>query len=191
MKTLRLALVLLVGLISSLALCQEPDSGPHLLSQSAADALREFAGADAAFMAAGNLKGGAAKENLATLLNYPSDNPVVVTLTGAQVRQAIERSISLYPQPSSFFLQLSGIEVTFKRDPAANPRIISVNIAGSPLQDSRKYNIAMTSSLARGALGYFKIWDKDKISKTFDTTLEAVLKGKRYTETSPRYTIVD
>jgi 2',3'-cyclic-nucleotide 2'-phosphodiesterase (5'-nucleotidase family) len=184
-------LVALIGLVSASVICQEPDSGPHLLSQAAADVLRQFAGADAAFLPAGSIKGGASRDNLASLLNYPSDNPVVVTLSGSQVRQAIERSISLYPQPSVFFLQLSGFEVTFKRDPQASPRIVSLTANGAPVDNSRKYSVAMSSSLARGALGYFKIWDKDKITKTFDTTMEAVLKGKRYTETSPRYTVVD
>lgn len=192
MKRLGLALIaLLASAVVSLAQTSEPDSGPNPIAQAAADGLRDFTGADGAFLAAGLLKSGATKDNLASVLSYPTDTPVVVTLTGAQVRQAIERSISLYPQPSSFFLQLSGFEVTFKKDATASPRILSLTANGAKVSDVATYNVAMPSQLARGALGYFKIWDKDRISRTFTATMDSVLKGRRYAETAPRYTIVD
>lgn len=193
MKVIRFALVVCSLVFGSVMLrAQEVDSGAHLPSQAAADALREFANADGAFLPAGLLNSVAAKDNLSALLQHPSDTPVVVTLTGTQIRQALEHSVALYPQASSFFLQISGFEVTFRRDASATPRIVSVTTSGTKLDEGRSYTVAMPSQLARGALGYFKIWDKERISRTFGaTTMEAVLKGKKYVETAPRYTIVD
>lgn len=167
---------------------QNPETGAHAPSQAAADALRDFAGTDGAFLAAGLVKDSYQKDDLSTLLQYPTDAVLVLSLSGAQIRLALERSVALYPQPNTSFLQLSGFEVTFKKDGDADHRIVSVTVGGSALDNGRNYQIAMPSSLGRGGLGYFKIWDKTKIVKTFaDATMESVLKGKRYVETSPRW----
>jgi 5'-nucleotidase/2',3'-cyclic-nucleotide 2'-phosphodiesterase/3'-nucleotidase/5'-nucleotidase len=112
----------------------------------------------------------------------------VVNLTGAQLRQAFERSLSLYPQPNTSFLQISGFEVTFSRSAATNKRVLNVTASGSALQDGKTYSVAMPSSLGRGGLGYFKIWDKANIKKTYDgVTVESVLRGKSASDTSPRW----
>ena len=164
-----------------------PDTGADSSAQSAADALRQHAGTDGAFLAAGLLKSNFSKEDLATILEFPSDQIVIVSLTGAQVKQAFERSIQLYPQPNSGFLHISGFEVSFNRSAPANSRVLSVTANGSKLDEARTYTIAMPANLGRGGLGYFKIWDKSKITKTLPQTLEEVLRGKRVTDSSPRW----
>lgn len=174
----------------SLCLCAfgQVEKGAHAPSQAAADVLREFAGADGAFLAAGLVKDNFSKDNLATLIQYPSDEIVVVSLTANQIKQAMERSLSLYPQPNTSFLQISGFEVTFSKSGVPNNRVISITSGGARLEDGRIYSVAMPSSLGRGGLGYFKIWDKTKITKTFDkVTVESVLEGKKSTETAPRW----
>ncbi|RYG49662.1 hypothetical protein EON79_00525 [bacterium] len=185
---LRNSLALLVSLSASLALAQgSPETAAHLPSQAAADALRSAAGTDAAFIAAGLVKEGS-KDDLATILQYPTDEVVVVSLTGAQVKQALERSLSFYPQPNGSFLQLSGFEVVFSKSAASNSRIVSITANGARLDESKTYTVAMPANLGRGGLGYFRIWDKSKITKTLTgATLESVLKGKKYVETSPRW----
>jgi hypothetical protein len=165
-----------------------PETGAHLGSQAAADLIRSFANADGAFLAAGLVKQDYSRDNLASLLQYQTDEIVIVSLTGAQIKQAFERSVSFYPQPSASFLQISGFEVTFAKNPDANPRVITVTVGGSRLDESHTYTVAMPSSLGRGALGYFKIWDKSKITKTFTgQTVESILKDKRFFDTSPRW----
>lgn len=164
----------------------------NLGSQAAADVIRDFAGTEGAFLADGLLRDGYQKADLSTLIQpvNASDNVVVMKLTGAQVRQAFERSVSLFPQPNSSFLQISGFEATFSKSAAPGQRILSITVGGTKLDDKRAYTVAMPSSLARGGLGYFKIWDTSKIAKTFDkATLESVLKGKHYSETSPRWSV--
>jgi 2',3'-cyclic-nucleotide 2'-phosphodiesterase (5'-nucleotidase family) len=188
----RALVVLLLAVASVLAWSQEgPEVGSHLPSQSAADALRGFAATDCAFMAAGLVKSNFDKDNLASLLQFPSDEVVVVNLTGTEIKQALERSVSLYPQPNPSFLQLSGVEATFSRNGTPGQRIVSVAVNGSKLDEKRTYSVAMPASLGRGGLGYFKIWDTSKIAKSFDkTTVEKVLKGKHFTDTSSRWSAV-
>ncbi|RYG39382.1 hypothetical protein EON81_01220 [bacterium] len=184
---LRNSFSLLALVSASLVFAQgSPETTAHLPSQAAADALRAAAGTDAAFIAAGLVKEGS-KDDLSTILQYPTDEVVVVTLTGAQVKQALERSLSFYPQPNGSFLQLSGFEVVFSKS-ASKSRIVSITASGARLDESKNYTVAMPANLGRGGLGYFRIWDKSKITKTLPgATLESVLKGKKYVETSPRW----
>lgn len=176
-----------VLILGSAAFARDPGSESHLPSQAAADVLRDFAMADAALLAAGLVKESYQSDNLASLLLYPADELVVVSLKGKELKVALERSLSLYPQSNASFLQLSGIEVTFSKTAEPNQRILSVMVGGAKLDDATSYDVAMPASLARGGLGYFKIWDKTRITKTFPSTVEDVLKGKRYVETSPRW----
>ena len=165
-----------------------PGAGAHLPSQAAADALRAAASTDGAFIAAGLVKDSFQKDNLASLLQVPTDEVSIVNLTGSQVRQAFERSLSLYPMSNGSFLQISGFEVTFNRNGAPGSRIVSVTANGSKLEDAHSYSVAMPSSLGRGGLGYFKIWDREKVARSLPgATVESVLRGKAYSETSPRW----
>jgi hypothetical protein len=179
----------LLGIACAVAFAQgEPEKGSHIPSQAAADVLREFAGTDGAFLAAGLVRSGSQQDDLASLLQYPTDELVVVTLTGTQVMQAFERSLALYPQANSSFLQISGFEVVFVKDAPVGKRVKEARCNNLLVQESKEYQIAMPSLLGRGGLGYFKIWDKAKITKTFDkATVESVLKGKKVVESAPRW----
>jgi 2',3'-cyclic-nucleotide 2'-phosphodiesterase (5'-nucleotidase family) len=157
-------------------------------AQCAADVLRKEAGADGAFIAAGLLRDSFQADNLATMLEAPNDELVVIELRGSLVRQAFERSVSLYPQPNASFLQISGFDVVFNPDALPNQRVKSISADGGAFSDAQTYRIAMPVSLARGAYGYFKIWDKTKIVATLpDMTVEKALTGKRVVETRPRW----
>lgn len=186
----RTVLPILVCLAALPAFAQAgPDTGGHGPSQAAADALRAYAGADGAFLVAGIIRPSAAREDLATLLQYPTDGLVVLGLTGAQIRQAFERSVSLYPLANSSFLQISGFEVTFNPAAAPNRRVTSILAGGSRLDDTRTYNVAMPSTLARGAMGYFKIWEKAKVVRDYpNVTVESILKDKAASDLPSRWT---
>lgn len=157
-------------------------------AQAAADVLRAAAEVDAAFLPAGMLKDQHDSGNLASLLQYPTDELAVLSLRGSVVRQALERSISLYPSPSSAFLQLSNLEVTFSKSAAADKRIVAVRLGGAPLDDGRTYTVAMPGSLARGGLGYFKVWSNAPLRTVqAGRTLEDFLKGKPATPSAARW----
>jgi len=165
----------------------KPDVGPNLAAQSAADALKDFASSDGAFIAGGQLKETFDRNDLSTMLQYATDEVVVLNLTGDQIRQAFERSIAMYPSANQSFLQISGFEVTFKKS-ANSERVVSVTANGAPIDNARSYTVAMPMNLARGAVGYFRVWDAKHPAKTFpQTTMENVLKGKKATDGSPRW----
>ncbi len=191
----RLVTSLLIGsvgassaLVAQIGLSEDPGAGPHAQAQAAADILREEAGADLAFLPAGMLNKEATGD-LATLLKYPTDELVVLRLTGKEVWSALERSVSYYPEPNSAFLQISGGVVTFSASAQPGSRILSLEIGGTPIEGNNRYNVAMPASLARGALGYFKIWDTNKIDKSLGITLEKALKGKTGAVRTPRYLV--
>jgi 2',3'-cyclic-nucleotide 2'-phosphodiesterase (5'-nucleotidase family) len=138
-------------------------------------------------LASGLLKSTYSKDDLSTILEFPTDEIVVVSLTGAEVRQAMERSVQLYPQSNTSFLQVSGLDGSFKKNGLPNERVTGITTSSGPIQDGKTYSVAMPGNLARGGLGYFKIWNKNKISKSLGTTLEQALKGKKFTDSSPRW----
>lgn len=165
-----------------------PEAGAHSPSQAAADVIKDAAGTDGAFLPARSVSASYDPNNLASMLQYPADDIVVVKLTGKEIRLAFERSISLFPQPNSSFLQISGFTVEFSAAGAPESRVLNVTAAGAPLEENRSYSIAMPGSLGRGGMGYFKIWNKSKIERTLPSaTLESVLKGRRYAASSPRW----
>lgn len=188
------ALALGVGAPAALG-ADDPALGSHLPAQAAADLMRGTAGTDGAFLAAGLLKERYDASDASSMFQYPTDEIVVVTLTGSQIRAALERSVSLYPQPYSSFLQLSGFTATFSKSAASGKRVVSVQTeSGTKLADGQSYTVAMPASLGRGGLGYFKIWDKPNITRTLsDVTIEKLLKGKRLDvgAQSGRWTPVD
>lgn len=196
MRMIRSVPIFLVGAAlwaaCSLALADSKETGADLGAQAAADAIKAAAGADASFIAAGMLKDGYEKtQDLASMLLYPEDQIMVVKLSGIQVREALERSVSLYPQPNTSFLQLSGFEATFNKNASDGHRVTSVTANGAALNNTLTYTVAMPARLAQGGYGYFKIWDKPDIVKTVDgATVESVLKGKLYTESGARWTVI-
>ncbi len=157
--------------------------GANPIAQTLVDALRAATGADLAMLGAAffdeSLQLPAGQQPVDALLKalrYPDDEVVVLNLTGEQLLQALERSVELYPQKNNAFLQLTGAEVRF--DPKAEPgkRVRSVIIAGAKLDPKRTYRVATTAPLARGALGYFRIWSKDQIASSTGRSIAQVVR---------------
>ncbi len=154
------------------------------VAQTVVEAMRSATGADAGMLGSAffnegyQLPAGALDaDSILKAVLYPDDEVVVVSLKGEQILQALERAIELYPQKNNAFLQLAGMEVRF--DPKAEPgkRIVSVQIAGMKLDPGRTYRVAMTAPLARGALGYFRIWNRDQIVNSTGQTVAEVVKA--------------
>ncbi len=155
---------------------------PNPVAQTVVEAIRSAAGADAGMLGSAffnesyQLPSGVVDADaILKALLYPDDEVVVVSLKGEQILQALERAVELYPQKNNAFLQLSGMEVRFNPKAEVGKRIVSVQIGGAKLEPSRTYRVAMTAPLARGALGYFRIWSRDQITtSTGQTVAEAV-----------------
>lgn len=147
-------------------------------AQTIVEAMRSATGADLALLGAAFFNESASvpstgfgADDLIKALAHPDDEVVVLSLRGEQILQALERALELYPQKNNAFLQISGAEVRF--DPKAEPgkRVVSVNIAGGKLDPNRVYKTATTAPMARGALGYFRIWNRDQITQSTGRTL--------------------
>lgn len=146
-----------------------------------ADALRDSVKADIAFMTASSFaevtinRGSTTPGDILRALEYLDDTVVVVKLTGAQVKQALEHGVAIYPQRNPAFLQVSGVTVTIDPAQERGSRVVSVRVGRAPLEESRTYQVAMPSPLANGALAYYKVWSKSDIVRNTERTLEQVV----------------
>ena len=150
----------------------DPGKAETAIGDLVADALRAAMHTDIAFVAASDLKQLAApipadainSSDIIALIAYPDDSLATLTLDGKSIKQALERSVSNYPQSNFGFLQVSGIRFTIDPARPTGSRVSSINIGKSPINDDQKYTAAVSNSLANGALGYWKIWTKDNIT---------------------------
>ena len=148
------------------------------VGQSIADIFKTASGADLALVASGFLNPFKDIKNLAADFQFPSDELWLVNLTGRQLEDAFERSLSFYPEPSPDMLYFSGAEVSFQTGKAAKTKVIGATIAGMNLDLTKTYKVAMPASLARGGLSYFAIWNFQKPEKVLSPSISKLLDGK-------------
>jgi 5'-nucleotidase len=168
------------------------------------DALRDVSGADIAWLPAAAFhevslsRDTPPAEVVTKLLPYRDDRVVVLKLTGAQILQALERALTLYPQPNAGFLQVSGLQVTFDPAKPAGERVVRVQIGTDSKKDldtQKEYRVATSATLAYGALGYFKVWERSAVERETDQTVGGALRayleaGKPIAGTSERIVAV-
>ncbi len=181
--------------ISVASRAYSPIPNPELQStavgQAIADKLKVATSSQAAFIPAGVLKANDISEELSKSLLYPTDDVAIVELKGYQIRQALERSISFYPMASGSFLQLSGISASFSKSAPEGRRIQGIAIGENKLDEARTYSVAMPMTLARGGLGFFKMWERDQIKSVLpDKTIQDVVGSSKPEATDPRWTIL-
>lgn len=130
-----------------------------------ADAMLARSGADCAFVNAGALKSGTLgagpieNADLEALLSFSEDDISTLSLSGAQLKAALERAAGVYPTGSPAFLQVAGLRAHFDSNSPPGKRVSAVSVGGKPLDESATYSVAMPSSLAEGAAGFFNIWN--------------------------------
>ena len=106
----------------------------------------------------------------------PGDTVEVITLTGAQVRDAIAHALSRAPIGFQGFLQVSGLTIRFDLSKHDAGRVVSItDKTGRPLDPRSTYRVAVSHYLADGALGYFEIWSNAAVSDTGVTLTDAVV----------------
>ena len=119
-----------------------------------ADALRDVAGADIALTNGGGIRATIAAGDITyndILTVLPFGNTVVAKkILGSDVLKALEAGLSAYPETLGGYLQVSGIVVTFDPAKPAGERVVSVTVAGEPLDPDREYIVATNDFLAAG-----------------------------------------
>ena len=126
-----------------------------------ADAMREATGADIALSNGGGIRGdtvyppGTKLTRKTVLTELPFGNKtVVLRVTGAQVRAALENGVSRAEHPSGRFPQVSGLAFSFDGRKLPGERVTRVTVGGAPLDDARTYTLATNDFLARGGDDY-------------------------------------
>lgn len=141
------------------------------------DALRAASGSDVALINAGALRSGTLRsgaieqEAIDALLNFGDDDIVTLTVTGAQLREALERAVREYPTADVAFLHGSGLNVSFNGR-GGPPRIVSVRVGGREVGAGDSVRVAMPVSLANDA--YFNVWNNAQRQSTRVKVRQAV-----------------
>ncbi|ETP67622.1 multifunctional 2',3'-cyclic-nucleotide 2'-phosphodiesterase/5'-nucleotidase/3'-nucleotidase [Planococcus glaciei] len=82
----------------------------------------------------------------------------IMDLTGAELKAALEHSVSAYPNESGGFLHVSGLQFKFDPAKAAGSRVHTVNVKVgdtlTPLEDTKRYKVATNTFTAKGGDGY-------------------------------------
>lgn len=131
-----------------------------VLGNLAADAIREFAGADVAIVNGGGIRTGALfapgpirRRDVAAW--FPFRNTVVVLeATGEQIVQALENGVSQVERFAGRFPQVSGLRFAYDPSQPAGSRIVWVEVNGQPLDLHATYRLAATDYLLGGGDGY-------------------------------------
>jgi 2',3'-cyclic-nucleotide 2'-phosphodiesterase (5'-nucleotidase family) len=145
-----------------------------------ADAMRVSMKAEAAVINGGGIRSGKVyapgseirlKDVLAEL---PFNNRVVVVeITGADLLLAMENGLAQVPVPAGRFPQVSGIKVVFDPKLPIRKRVISLEVAGKPVEPNRIYRVAILDFLARGGDDYATFRSAKRVTPDADAPLLA------------------
>ena len=158
------------------------------VAQTIVEAMRSATGAEMALLGAAFFNESASApttgftaDDLIKSLAHPDDEVVVLSLRGAQILQALERALELYPQKNNAFLQLAGAEVRF--DPKAEPgkRILSVIIAGAKLEPERAYRRRRNSTPQRTPTA----WRKRDSRRRSDASIRSLQRARDSSPATP------
>ena len=126
-----------------------------------ADAMRAAAGADVAIINGGGIRGNRSYAPGTTLTRkdiakeLPFNNQLVtLELSGADLRAALENAVWLIGKDAGRFAQISGARIVVRRDAVPGSRLVSIEVGGKPLDDTKLYKVATIDFLARGKDGY-------------------------------------
>jgi len=124
------------------------------------DVWRHSTGADVALLNSGTLRsdmvhpaGNVTLRDLVSILPMLDEN-VLLLIAGADLKAALENGVSMYPRLDGRFPQVSGM--TFHFDPTREPgaRVTEVRVGDEPLDEARKYKLAVKAYLVDGKDGY-------------------------------------
>lgn len=143
------------------------------------DAIRERTGADVAIMNSGGIRdsisqGEVTHHDVVSVL--PFINLVEVQeMDGSVLLDALEHSFSTYPEENGGFLQISGMTVVADVSSEPGERVVSVEIAGQPLDESAVYTVGTNDFLAAGGDGYDMFTDQEIILSTGELLSEVLI----------------
>lgn len=145
-----------------------------------ADALRESTGADIGLTNGGGIR--AAKL-------YPAGSPItrrdilaelafgnriaLIGVTGKALREAMENGLSVLPQASGRFPQISGMTIEADANRPPGSRVVAIKVGGVPLDENKTYKLATNDFIGRGGDGYVMLRDAPVLGRDYDAPLMA------------------
>lgn len=143
-----------------------------------ADAMRVGTHADAALLNGGGIRAGKTYQPGAritqgdVLAELPFNNRVVVVeMSGADLKRAVENGLSRLPQASGRFPQISGMAVTYELARPPGSRVSAMQVGGVPLDEGKVYRVAILDYLARGGDDYTMFTNARRITPDNDAPL--------------------
>ncbi|WP_100656946.1 bifunctional metallophosphatase/5'-nucleotidase [Alteromonas flava] len=125
------------------------------------DAMRQEADSDIAVINGGVIRGNREYQpntiftQRDLLLELPFRARLVeLTITGEQLKIALENGVSLYQQGKGRFLQVSGMAYAFSPLQPVGQRVSNITVNGQPLIKDKIYRLATTDYLYRGGDGF-------------------------------------
>ena len=145
-----------------------------------ADLARQETGAEVALLNAGMIRG-AIHTGPVTYRQLMEVLPFDATLTrfqltGADLKEALENSVSRLPEASGRFLQVSGLSYTMDPSAPAGSRIKEVQVGHLPLDPARRYSVVVPRFLAEGGDGY-QMFLGAPDTREYDVPLRDLLAG--------------
>jgi 5'-nucleotidase / UDP-sugar diphosphatase len=135
--------------------------GEAAMGNLVADALRASVGADVAITNGGGLRADKQYEagQKLTRRNILAEMPfgnttVLLEVTGAQIKAALENGVSQVRELGGRFPQVSGIMAEIDVKEPVGSRVKAVKINGQPLDPAKTYKLATNDFMARGGDGY-------------------------------------
>ncbi len=126
-----------------------------------ADGMRKAVGADIAITNGGGIRGdkvydaGSVLTRKDILTELPFGNKtLMLELSGAQVKEALETGVSEIEKGAGRFPQVSGLAFTVDKAKPVGERISDVMVNGAPLDMAAMYKVATNDFMARGGDGY-------------------------------------
>ncbi|MDR0952468.1 MAG: bifunctional metallophosphatase/5'-nucleotidase [Oscillospiraceae bacterium] len=144
-----------------------------------ADALRESAGAEVALLNGGNInaplpEGAVTRGQINDILPY-SNQMLLAAVTGSVLREALEHSVSVYPQAQGGFMQVSGLKFIFDPAKPAGERILYIEVGGKRLEDTREYTLTTNDFIASGGDGYTMLTGPFESAQIVGTDMAGIL----------------
>ncbi|WP_158598414.1 bifunctional metallophosphatase/5'-nucleotidase [Notoacmeibacter ruber] len=126
-----------------------------------ADAMKKATGADIAITNGGGIRGdktypaGSTLTRRDVLSELPFGNrTVLLEMTGAQVKEALENGVGQIEEGAGRFPQVSGLTFSVDSSAEAGARISDVKVDGKDLDESANYKVATNDYMAGGGDGY-------------------------------------
>jgi len=140
---------------------EEVRNNENAFANFVADTLKNYTGAELAFVNSGTIRG--AKDYPAgtiltrgdILAELPFRNtPVLLELSGQDLLSIFEHGLSGLDNQRGFFLHSSGVSLRFDSTAPSGKRITSLQINGKPVVNSKVYKVATLQYLAEGGDGF-------------------------------------